>query len=117
MTLIFPHRSGCVVPSVEIESAGAYLDAMASSGIMVDFSERKSSIWAQAQNLARSRQGLVSEAMQSDLLSEVANLVEHPTPILGSFQEKFLRLPKEVLVTVMRKHQRYFPVEDEATGK
>ena len=41
---------------------------------------------------------------------QVANLVESPHPLLGSFHRDFLQLPPEVLVTVMRKHQRYFPV-------
>src|SRR5439155_21914858 len=45
------------------------------------------------------------------LLAEVANLVEAPTPLRGAFDPRFLALPREVLVTVMRKHQRYFPIE------
>ena len=44
-------------------------------------------------------------------------MVEAPVPLLGRFEPKFLELPKEVLVTVMRKHQRYFPVEEEGSGK
>lgn len=45
-----------------------------------------------------------------DLLEEVANLVEAPTVIRGTFSADFLRLPPDVLVMTMRKHQRYFPV-------
>jgi len=44
------------------------------------------------------------------LLAEVANLVEQPTLLRGRFEERFLKLPPEVLVAVMKKHQRYFPV-------
>ena len=44
------------------------------------------------------------------LLDEVTDLVEQPTALRGSFAEEYLRLPKEVLITVMKKHQRYFPV-------
>jgi glycyl-tRNA synthetase beta subunit len=44
------------------------------------------------------------------LLAEVTNLVERPTVFVGQFEDKFLVLPDEVLVAVMRKHQRYFPV-------
>jgi glycyl-tRNA synthetase len=44
------------------------------------------------------------------LLDEVTDLVEQPTALRGSFSEEYLRLPKEVLITVMKKHQRYFPV-------
>jgi glycyl-tRNA synthetase len=47
------------------------------------------------------------------LLAEVTNLVEAPTPLRGSFDKGFLALPRAVLVAVMKKHQRYFPVEKE----
>ncbi len=55
-------------------------------------------------------------AVDADLLEEVANLVEVPTAILGSFEEHYLDLPQDVLIAVMKKHQRYFPVFD-AQGK
>jgi glycyl-tRNA synthetase len=50
--------------------------------------------------------------MDPDLLAEVANLVEQPTPLRGSFDARFLELPREVLITVMQKKQRYFAVQD-----
>ena len=56
--------------------------------------------------------GKIPENSQGDLLDEITNLIESPTPVLGTFDESFLSLPKEVLVMVMRKHQRYFPMED-----
>ena len=46
------------------------------------------------------------------LLDTVVNLTEYPSAILGSFDPQFLALPEEVLVTVMRDHQKYFAVED-----
>jgi glycyl-tRNA synthetase len=49
--------------------------------------------------------------MSPELLGEVANLVENPTPFLGSFDQTYLSLPGDVLISVMKKHQRYFPVE------
>ena len=52
----------------------------------------------------------------NELLATLVNLTEWPTPITGSFDAEFLDLPKEVLITVMRHHQRYFPVET-ADGK
>ena len=51
-----------------------------------------------------------------ELLDTVVNLTEFPSVILGNFEGEFLSLPEEVLVTVMRDHQKYFAVED-ATGK
>jgi glycyl-tRNA synthetase len=52
-----------------------------------------------------------------DLLDEVTDLVEAPTAILGHFEEKYLELPKPVLIAVMKKHQRYFSVLQAATPK
>ena len=49
--------------------------------------------------------------LEDDLLAETANLVERPTAVLGNFNAEFLKLPREVLVSVMQKHQRYFPIE------
>jgi len=48
--------------------------------------------------------------IDEDLLAEVVAITEHPTPLLGSFDEAFLRLPPEVIITSMKEHQRYFPV-------
>ena len=58
----------------------------------------------------------VSVEIDEALLSEVLNLVEYPTAFMGSFDEKYLELPEEVLVTSMKTHQRYFVVRDQ-TGK
>ncbi|CAI5515942.1 unnamed protein product [Closterium sp. Naga37s-1] len=79
--------------------------------------ERKDAIWAASSELAASVGGSIPEDARGDLLAEVANLVESPVPLLGSFDRSFLDLPPEVLVMVMRKHQRYFPVQDAASGK
>ena len=46
----------------------------------------------------------------NDLLDEVVAITEHPTPLLGKFDESFLELPPEVIITSMKEHQRYFPV-------
>ncbi len=51
------------------------------------------------------------------LLDEVANLIEAPTALLGSFDPAYLSLPREVLISVMKKHQRYFPILARADGK
>lgn len=48
-----------------------------------------------------------------DLLDEVINIVEYPTVLIGDIDKKYLELPKEVITTPMKDHQRYFPVEDE----
>lgn len=50
--------------------------------------------------------------VDEELLDEVTQLVELPTALSGSFDERFLELPEAVLITTMREHQRYFPVRD-----
>ena len=55
--------------------------------------------------------------MPPELLAEVANLVEMPTPLLGSFEKEFLALPEDVLISVMKKHQRYFPVSSASMSR
>ncbi|MEC5422227.1 glycine--tRNA ligase subunit beta [Virgibacillus sp. C22-A2] len=49
--------------------------------------------------------------IDKDLLDEVRNLVEYPTVFIGSFEQQFLKLPPEILITSMKEHQRYFPVK------
>ena len=63
-----------------------------------------------AQELAASVGAVVDIEGEADVVDEIANLVESPNPILGSFAERYLELPAEILTTVMRKHQRYLPV-------
>lgn len=60
---------------------------------------------------ARIRAVTTKYKCDNELLNTLVNLTEWPTPITGSFDPEFLDLPKEVLITVMRHHQRYFPVE------
>ena len=52
----------------------------------------------------------VSVEIDADLFAEVVAITENPTALLGSFDEEFLRLPPEVIITSMKEHQRYFPV-------
>lgn len=91
-----------------------YFDVMKENGIILDYAERCEAIIKAAGKLAEEVGGRIPD--DAGLLGEVTNLVEAPTALRGTFDEAYLELPREVLVTVMRKHQRYFPVED-ATGK
>jgi glycyl-tRNA synthetase len=83
---------------------------MRAHGILVDPDERRAAVAAQVAERAAAVGGRVPE--DPDLLEEVTNLVEQPTAFLGHFEEEYLRLPTEVLIAVMKKHQRYFPVLD-----
>jgi glycyl-tRNA synthetase beta chain len=77
--------------------------------VMADQNERKTTIRRQVEEAAKAAGGRVS--MDEALLEEVTYLVEDPTPLCGRFEERFLALPRELLVTTMRTHQRYFTVE------
>lgn len=96
-----------------------YLSFMEKEGIVADLDARKNEIWSNAVSLAKSVGGIIPEANKEsgDLLDEVANLLETGKPVLGEFEAQYLNLPKEVLITVMKKHQRYFPVENKANGE
>ena len=95
-------------PEIELSDADSYLDVMRAHSILLDPEERRASIARQASALAASVGGSIPD--DPELLQEVANLVEWPTPMLGHFAEEYLALPQEVLIAVMKKHQRYFPV-------
>jgi glycyl-tRNA synthetase len=106
-------------PVVAVTGAAHHATLLAGELIEISMDKRRDAIWRGAVALAESVNGVVppSSGEPGGLLDEVVNLVEAATPILGSFKPEFLALPKEVLVIVMRKHQRYFPVEDPATGE
>jgi len=96
-------------PEIEIKSADKYFAVIKNAGILLDTEERKASIVEQVKQAAALVGG---EAILDDaLLAEVTNLVEMPTAVMGGFDPEFLQLPRDVLISTMKKHQRYFPVE------
>lgn len=94
--------------AIEIPSAEDYKQVMYDNFVMVDQDERRENILGQIQELAAAEGGVAE--INEDLLEEVNYLVEWPTALCGRFEEKFLTLPKECIITPMREHQRYFPV-------
>jgi glycyl-tRNA synthetase len=95
--------------STTIQNAADYLQVMNESGILLDVDERRSRIQEEITLLAKEVGGEIVDA--PNLLDEVTNLVEKPTAFRGTFDDDFLELPREVLISVMKKHQRYFPIE------
>lgn len=87
-----------------------YAQALSGERILLDIDSRREAIQEQVNHLAAKVGGRVLE--DAALLEEIVNLVESPVALLGRFEDKYLKLPREVLVTVMRKKQRYFAVED-----
>lgn len=101
--------------TITVTSREAYHQALQAQGIILDPQQRKALIKQRVQELAAEVDGVVPE--DPALLEEVTNLVEAPTPLRGEFERDYLQLPREVLVSVMRKHQRYFPIQqDERMG-
>jgi glycyl-tRNA synthetase len=98
-------------PDLPIPAADRYFQTMAGAGIVVEREERRRQVAEGIQRVAATVGGRVPD--DEALLDEVTDLVEQPLPLLGRFDPAFLELPAPVLITVMKKHQRYFPVVDE----
>jgi glycyl-tRNA synthetase len=95
----------------EIARAAAYPALLEEHHVMADRGRRRAFIAEEAEAVANQVDGHIPH--DPELLDEVTNLVEQPNPFLGSFDEKYLALPSEVLVAVMKKHQRTFPLLDD----
>jgi glycyl-tRNA synthetase len=91
-----------------VSDAAHYFTTLAAQGIILDPTERRARILTQVEAIAAEVGGTTPD--DPGLLAEVANLVEYPTALCGSFDSEYLKLPGEVLVSVMKKHQRYFPI-------
>lgn len=92
----------------EIVNAEDYVEACRKASIIVDQNERCEMIRQQIAEVAAANGGQAE--VNEDLLEEVLYLVEYPTALCGKFDEKYLALPAEAVITPMRDHQRYFPV-------
>lgn len=95
-------------PEITVARAGDYEATMAEAGILLEAADRQATILEDARRLAAEIGGEIPD--DAALLREVANLVEYPLAIRGAFAQEYLRLPDEVLLAVMRTHQRYLPV-------
>lgn len=92
-----------------IADADSYEKACEENFIIVDPDKRKEMIRKQIEEVARENGGTAE--ITEDLLEEVLYLVEYPTALCGKFEDKYLKLPAEAVITPMRDHQRYFPVK------
>ncbi len=98
-------------PEMTVTGLQQYMDTLAEQGIVLSGEKRRETVREQVAKLAAEAGGRVPD--DPGLLDEVTNLVEAPTALLGSFEDKYLELPRDVLVTVMRDKQRYFPLEND----
>lgn len=100
--------------SVTISSPAAYAATLRKAYVVADFAERRELISQRVAELAAEQQG--TAIVPPDLLDEVTALVEWPVPLVCSFEERFLDVPQEALISTMQDNQKYFCLLD-ASGK
>ena len=103
----FGHRFMAPGP-VAVAGISSYIKEMEKACVEIDPEKRKKIISSNTEQLASEAGGKLDR--DEKLLQEVTCLVEKPFPVLCSFEEEFLELPAEVLLTTMKKHQKYFPI-------
>jgi glycyl-tRNA synthetase beta chain len=95
---------------VLIKEPGDYLAALEEKGrVIADFDERRRKVVSGVEAAAQQAGG--TAVADDDLYDEVTALVEWPVPIVGSFDEEYLELPRECVISTLTSHQRYFPVQ------
>ncbi|MEN4044997.1 glycine--tRNA ligase subunit beta [Sulfurimonas sp. NWX367] len=93
---------------VEITGTKEYFETLKNGGVTLFQQTREEKILADIKTIED--ENSVNVEIDEDLFAEVVAITENPTALLGSFDEAFLRLPPEVIITSMKEHQRYFPV-------
>ena len=99
---------------VRISSPASYLTDLRAANVLADFNERRQIISKRVEELATLQEG--TAIVPPSLLDEVTGLVEWPVPLVCSFEERFLEVPQEALITTMQDNQKYFCLLD-ADGK
>jgi len=95
---------------IKVTGVSSFLEEIKKAHVIIDPEERKKIVQQKIIDLAAEAGG-VPDA-DEDLLDEVSQIIESPYPVLCRFDDEFLKLPKEVILTPMKKHQKYFPVLD-----
>lgn len=94
-----------------VRHAREYLAVLREGHVVADIEARRQQIMIEIEAAAQKQQGRI--LADEDLLDTVCHLVEYPTAVVGQFDAEFLELPREVLITAMREHQKYFAVVDD----
>jgi glycyl-tRNA synthetase beta chain len=95
---------------IKLDTTDEYLDKLRAAHVVADMQERKKILTERIADVARELGGRILS--DEELVDINNNLVEYPIPVAGKFDTEFLELPDEVLITVMREHQKYFAVVD-----
>jgi len=97
--------------AIALTSPADYASVLCHQGrVLAHFDERRQRIREQIVTTAQQQGGVA--VFDDALLDEVTALVEWPVPVVGRFEDEFLQLPREVLISTLQEHQRYFPIED-----
>jgi glycyl-tRNA synthetase beta chain len=99
---------------IEVKDFESHRENLRKNYVIADLAERRRLVQEGAGKAAESVGGKILE--DEELLDEVTQLVEFPQPLVGQFEEKYLELPPELLITVIKKHQRYFAITDGKEG-
>jgi glycyl-tRNA synthetase beta chain len=102
----FGHRN--YKEPIFIDFVGTYFCQLDKHGVVLYPDERRKIILDEIKKIEQDNN--IKVEIDEDLLEEIVTITEYPTPLLGTFEEKFLELPPEVIITSMKEHQRYFPV-------
>ena len=99
---------------IEVNDFAQYVDVLRQNSVLVDLEERRLGVINEIRRAAVERSGVEGARILQDeeLINTVTNLVEYPHGVCGTFEERFLELPDDVLITAMREHQKYFCVID-----
>ena len=102
----FGHRN--FKEPIMIDFVGSYFCQLDKNGVILYQDERRKMILDNITKIQNTHNLKVQ--IDKELLEEIVTITEYPTPLLGTFDKKFLELPDEVIITSMKEHQRYFPV-------
>ncbi len=99
-----------IIKSKKIKSFNEYLAFLKSNKIILDQSERQKIILKRFSSISKSKN--FKEQYNKYLLEEVVNIVENPNILLVNFDKEYLKIPKEIIISTLEKHQKYFPIFD-----
>ena len=99
-----------IIKTKKIKNSMDYLNFLKTNKIIVDHKEREEIILRKISSLSQSKQ--YKESLNPKILEEVVNIVEDPNLLHVSFNKDYLEIPKEIVISTLEKHQRFFPIFD-----
>lgn len=102
--------------SIEIRNADEFLERLYDNNVILDQEKRRQKLETSISLLEQDFDGNLEVELDPELLEENLFLVEFPAPFIGTFDERYLEIPEEVLITSMKKNQKYFAVRNRDRG-